>query len=111
MRKLCYYVIVVMQVIIWNALIHHISKYRKAQGFSQLSQCFGSDAFGDDVDIMQLIAELNDFPVPTTRLHVRCKVIPRVTCVRQSKHIRTTILNRRQVNMIQRSIEFLLSFM
>lgn len=66
------------------------------EGSWYCDNCFDSDASEDDVDITQLIAELDDLPVPATRLRVRRDVTPRITRTRQSERIRTTILNRRQ---------------
>lgn len=66
------------------------------EGSWYCDNCFDSDASEDDVDITQLIAELDDLPVPATRLRVRREVTPRITRTRQSERIRTTILNRRQ---------------
>lgn len=63
------------------------------EGSWYCDNCFDSDA-SEDVDITQLIAEMDDLPVPATRLRVRREVTPRITRTRQSERIRTTILNR-----------------
>lgn len=66
------------------------------EGSWYCDNCFDSDTSEDDVDITQLIAELDDLPVPATRLRVRREITPRITRTRQSERIRTTILSRRQ---------------
>lgn len=67
------------------------------EGSWYCDNCFDSDA-SDDVDITQLIAEMDDLPVPATRLRVRREDVPRITRTRQSERIRATILNRRHEN-------------
>lgn len=56
--------------------------------------CFASETSDDD--ITQVLAEMETFAVPETRLRVRREIVPRITRTRQSERIRTTIRNRRQ---------------
>lgn len=67
------------------------------EGSWYCDNCFDSDA-SEDVDITQLIAEMDDLPVPATRLRVRREEVPRITRTRQSERIMATIRNRRQEN-------------
>lgn len=58
--------------------------------------CFASETSEDD--ITQVLAEMETFAAPETRLRVRREIVPRITRTRQSERIRTTIRNRRQEN-------------
>lgn len=55
--------------------------------------CFASETSDDD--ITQVLAELETFTAPETRLRVRREIVPRITRTRQSERIRSTIRNRR----------------
>lgn len=58
--------------------------------------CFASEMSDDD--ITEILAEMETFTAPETRLRLRRDNVPRITRTRQSERIRTTILNRRHVN-------------
>ncbi|XP_031626416.1 PHD and RING finger domain-containing protein 1 isoform X2 [Contarinia nasturtii] len=60
--------------------------------------CFASEVTDDDIP--DVLAEMESFVAPTTRLRVREEVVPRITRTRQSERIRTTIRNRRQENHV-----------
>lgn len=64
------------------------------EGSWYCDNCFASETSEDD--ITQVLAEMETFTAPETRLRVRREVVPRITRTRQSERIRTTIRNRRQ---------------
>lgn len=64
------------------------------EGSWYCDNCFASE--GTDDDIPDVLAEMEAFVAPATRLRVRREVAPRITRTRQSERIRTTIRNRRQ---------------
>lgn len=66
------------------------------EGSWYCDNCFASETSDDD--ITQVLAEMETFAAPETRLRVRREVVPRITRTRQSERILTTILNRRQEN-------------
>lgn len=59
---------------------------------------FASETSEDD--ITQVLAEIDTFAAPETRLRVRREIVPRITLTRQSERIRTTIRNCRQENQL-----------
>lgn len=68
------------------------------EGSWYCDNCFASDTSEDD--ITQVLAEMENFTAPETRLRVRREIVPRITRTRQSERIRTTIRNRRQENQV-----------
>lgn len=68
------------------------------EGSWYCDNCFASEVTDDDIP--EVLAEMESFVAPATRLRVREEVIPRITRTRQSERIRTTIRNRRQENHV-----------
>lgn len=68
------------------------------EGSWYCDNCFASETSDDD--ITQVLAEMETFTAPETRLRVRREIVPRITRTRQSERIRTTIRNRRQENQV-----------
>lgn len=66
------------------------------EGSWYCDNCFASEESEDD--ITQVLAEMETFAAPETRLRVRREIVPRITRTRQNERIRTTIQNRRQEN-------------
>lgn len=67
------------------------------EGSWYCDNCFASEASEDD--ITQVLAEMETFAAPETRLRVRREIVPRITRTRQNERIRTTIRNRREENL------------
>lgn len=69
------------------------------EGSWYCDNCFASEVTDDDIP--EVLAEMETFVAPATRLRVRREVVPRITRTRQSERIRTTIRNRRQGNQTE----------
>lgn len=72
------------------------------EGSWYCDNCFASETSEDD--ITQVLAEMETFAAPETRLRVRREIVPRITRTGQSERIRTTILNRRQATSQHASV-------
>lgn len=69
------------------------------EGSWYCDNCFASEVTDDDIP--EVLAEMETFIAPETRLRVRREVVPRITRTRQSERIRTTIRNRRQGDVVE----------